>query len=44
MFAMSILFSFVTSPVEIESLRRSAKWLQSTGVTNYSNQPMAIDA
>ena len=44
MFAMSTLFSFVTLPVEIDASRRAAKWLQSAGITNYSEQPMAIDA
>ena len=44
MFAMSTLFSFVTLPVEIDASRRAVKWLQSAGITNYSEQPMAIDA
>lgn len=44
MFAMSTLFSFVTLPVEIDASRRAAEWLQSAGITNYSEQPMAIDA
>ena len=44
MFAMNTLFSFVTLPVEIDASRRVAKWLQSAGITNYSEQPMAIDA
>ena len=44
MFAMSTLFSFVPLPVEIDASRRAAKWLQSAGITNYSEQPMAIDA
>ena len=44
MFAMSTLFSFVTLPVEIDASRRAEKWLQSAGITNYSEQPMAIDA
>lgn len=44
MFAMSTLFSFVTLPVEIDASRRATKWLQSAGITNYSEQPMAIDA
>lgn len=44
MFAMSTLFSFVTLPVEIDASRRATKWLQNAGITNYSEQPMAIDA
>lgn len=44
MFAMSTLFSFVTLPVEIDASRRATRWLQSAGITNYSEQPMAIDA
>ena len=44
MFAMSTLFSFVTLPVEIDASRRATKWLQSAGITNYSEQSMAIDA
>lgn len=44
MFAMNTLFSFVTLPVEIDASRRATKWLQSAGITNYSEQPMAIDA
>lgn len=44
MFAMSTLFSFVTLPVEIDASRRATKWLQSASITNYSEQPMAIDA
>lgn len=44
MFAMSTLFSFVTLPVEIDASIRATKWLQSAGITNYSEQPMAIDA
>lgn len=44
LFAMSTLFSFVTLPVEIDASKRATRWLQGAGITNYSDQPMAIDA
>lgn len=44
LFAMSTLFSFVTLPVEIDASKRATRWLQGAGVTNYGDQPMAVDA
>ena len=44
LFAMSTLFSFVTLPVEIDASKRATKWLQGAGITNYGDQPMAVDA
>ena len=44
LFAMSTLFSFVTLPVEIDASKRAARWLQGAGITNYGDQPMAVDA
>lgn len=44
LFAMSTLFSFVTLPVEIDASRRATRWLQGAGITNYEDQPMAVDA
>ncbi|MBQ0057089.1 MAG: zinc metallopeptidase [Bacteroidales bacterium] len=44
MFALTTLFSFVTLPVEIDASRRATKWLQSAGITNSYNHPMAVDA
>lgn len=44
LFAMSTLFSLVTLPVEIDASRRATRWLQGAGITNYGDQPMAVDA
>lgn len=44
LFAMGTLFSFVTLPVEIDASKRAIKWLQGAGITNYDDQPMAVDA
>ena len=44
LFAMSTLFSFVTLPVEIDASKRATRWLQGAGITNYGDQPMAVDA
>lgn len=44
LFAMGTLFSFVTLPVEIDASKRATKWLQGAGITNYNDQPMAVDA
>ena len=43
LFAMSTLFSFVTLPVEIDASKRATRWLQGAGITNYGDQPMALD-
>lgn len=44
LFAMTTLFSFITLPVEIDASRRATAWLSRSGITNYSNQGMAVDA
>lgn len=44
LFAMSTLFSFVTLPVEIDASKRATRWLQGADITNYGDQPMAVDA
>ena len=44
MFATTTLFSFVTLPVEIDASRRALVWLESAGMTNYTNHTYAKDA
>ena len=44
LFALTTLFSFVTLPVEIDASRRATQWLKTSGITNYQNQPMAVEA
>ena len=44
LFAMSTLFCFVTLPVEIDASKRATRWLQGAGITNYGDQPLAVDA
>ena len=44
LFAMSTLFSIVTLPVEIDASKRATRWLLGAGITNYGDQPMAVDA
>lgn len=44
MFATTTLFSFVTLPVEIDASRRALVWLESAGMTNYTNHEYAKDA
>ncbi|MCR4765540.1 MAG: zinc metallopeptidase [Bacteroidaceae bacterium] len=44
MFAATTLFSFVTLPVEIDASRRALVWLNSSGITNYTNYEYAKDA
>lgn len=44
LFAMSTLFNFVTLLVEIDASKRATRWLQGAGITNYGDQPMAVDA
>lgn len=44
MFATTTLFSFITLPVEIDASRRALVWLESAGMTNYTNQAYAKDA
>ncbi len=38
------LFAFVTLPVEIDASRRALVWLNTSGITNYSNHSQAKDA
>lgn len=44
LFAMTTIFSFVTLPVEINASQRALAWLNSAGITNKNNYPMAKDA
>lgn len=44
MFAMTTLFSLITLPVEVNASRRAIAWLTDSGVVDYDNRPMAIDA
>lgn len=44
LFAMTTLFSFVTLPVELDASRRATQWLQSTGITNNQDHPLAVSA
>lgn len=44
LFATTTLFSFVTLPVEIDASRRALVWLESSGMTNYTNHAYAKDS
>lgn len=44
LFATTTIFSFITLPVEIDASKRALMWLQSAGITNQNNYPMAKDA
>ena len=44
MFAATVLFSFVTLPVEIHASSRALTWLNQTGITNYTNHEYAQKA
>jgi len=44
LFATTTLYSFVTLPVEIDASRRALVWLESSGMTNYTNHAYAKDA
>ena len=44
LFALTVLFSFVTLPVEINASVRAVKWLDSAGIVSYETKPMAQDA
>ena len=44
LFAMTVLFSFVTLPVEINASRRAVAWLESAGIVDSTTKPMAEDA
>ena len=44
LFAMTVLFSLVTLPVEFDASRRALAWLQHTNVTNSQEYPKAKNA
>lgn len=44
LFAMTVLFSLVTLPVEFDASRRALAWLQHTNVTNAQEYPKAKNA
>ena len=44
MFAMTVLFSFVTLPVEVDASRRAIKWLEGSGIANGQQLEYAKDA
>ncbi|RYZ24133.1 MAG: zinc metallopeptidase [Chitinophagaceae bacterium] len=44
LFALTVIFSLVTLPVEFDASRRALVWLQQTNVTNAEEYPKAKDA
>ena len=44
LFALTVLFSFITLPVEINASARAVRWLDSAGIVSYETKPMAQDA
>ncbi|MBR5055711.1 MAG: zinc metallopeptidase [Bacteroidales bacterium] len=44
LFAFTTLFSLVTLPVEVNASQRAVQWLQSAGITDYSNHEYACKA
>jgi len=42
--AVTVLFSLITLPVELDASKRALAWLQHTNVTNNEEYPMAKDA
>ena len=44
LFALTTLFSLVTLPVEINASQRAVNWLQTAGITDYSNHEYACKA
>ncbi len=44
LFAFTTLFSLVTLPVEINASQRALNWLQTAGITDYSNHEYATKA
>lgn len=44
LFAVTVLFSLITLPVEFDASRRALAWLQSTNVTNSAEFPKAKNA
>lgn len=44
LFGATVLFSFITLPVEIDASQRAVQWLDSAGIVNGVTKPMAKDA
>jgi hypothetical protein len=44
LFASTVLFSFVTLPVEVDASRRAVQWLESSGIANGQQLEYAKDA
>ena len=44
LFAMTVLFSFVTLPVEVDASRRAVKWLETSGIVSGEQLGYAKDA
>jgi len=44
LFGMTVLFSFVTLPVEVDASRRAIQWLQTAGITQGQTTQYAKDA
>ena len=44
MFASTVLFSFVTLPVEVDASRRAIKWLEGSGIAAGQQLTQAKDA
>lgn len=44
MFALTVLFSFVTLPVEVDASRRAIKWLEGSGIASGEQLTQAKDA
>ena len=44
MFAVTVLFSFVTLPVEVDASRRAIKWLEGSGIASGEQLTQAKDA
>lgn len=44
LFGLTVFFSLVTLPVEINASQRAVEWLDTTGITNVETTPMAKDA
>ena len=44
MFGLTVLFSFVTLPVEVDASRRAVKWLEGSGIVSGEQMTYAKDA
>ena len=44
LFGLTVLFSFVTLPVEVDASRRATKWLESSGIVSGDQMTYAKDA